>query len=41
MAHYQNRMIRGAERFFLRFSQCFEGVGNDGDGKPAALLQFD
>ena len=40
MAHHQNRMIRRAERFFLGVSQRFEGVSNDGNGKPAALLQL-
>jgi hypothetical protein len=41
MLHHEYRMIRRAERLFLRFRQRVEGVGNQRDRKAAALLNLD
>ena len=40
MLDHQHRMIRRTEGFFLGFRQCGKRVGDEGDGKLAALLNF-
>ena len=40
MLHEQQGMIGGTEGFPLGFCQRFEGVGYNGDGQPASLLQL-
>ena len=40
MLDHENRVIRGAERFPLRFCQRFEGMRDQRHGESAALLQF-
>ena len=39
--HHEHRMIRRAEGFFLGFRQSIEGVGDQRDREPAALLNLD
>ena len=41
MLHDQHRMIRRAEGFLLRLRQGIEGVGDQRDREPAALLNLD
>ena len=37
----EQRMVGCAEGFTFRFRQRVEGVRDDRDGEPAALLKFD
>jgi hypothetical protein len=41
MPHDQHWMVRCAERFFLGLRQGVEGVGDQRDGKTAALLNLE
>ena len=41
MLHDQHRMIRRAESFLLGLCQCVEGVGDQRDREPAALLNLE
>ena len=41
MPHDQHRMIRRAESFLLRLGQCDEGVGDQCDREPSALLDLE
>ena len=41
MLHHQHRMIRRAESFLLGLCQCDEGVGDQRDREPSALLDLE
>jgi hypothetical protein len=41
MPHDEHRMVRRAERFLLGLCQGVEGVGDQGDRKTAAFLNFE
>jgi hypothetical protein len=41
MLHHQHRMIRRAESFLFGLCQCGEGVGDQRDREPSALLDLE
>ena len=41
MPHHQHRMIRRAEGFLFGLCQCDEGVGDQCDREPSALLDLE